>query len=133
MTEKFVPVAVNGSILDVADAGGLKFSPAKGVRTIYWTLPPNNEWFWPENHPGNPAFGWIDSAPDDVFPWPPKIFAAGKKLVIDNKHFNLGSKGEWRYLLRAAREIPGQPGKYEYATTTFTRTSNNPVIINKDR
>jgi len=140
MTDKIVKVTRNADTLDVADAGALKFDVAKGVRTIFWTLSGNelDAWFWPEGHPGKPAFTWIDTPPDGVFPWPPKTIADGKKLVIDNKHFNLRSKVDWKYMLRAAREKPGKPGEYEYATTTYTapattsiRTSNNPVIINK--
>ena len=141
MSEKHVKVTVKNGAVDIADGGGLKFDPAKGTRTIFWELGGTEGWFFPKNHPGKPAFTWVDSPDDGIFS-DPVICADDRTLVMDDYHFNLASKGDFVYMLRVARVISG--GGYEYLTSTYDqfrqirradkmgiRTINNPVIINK--
>jgi hypothetical protein len=136
MTLKVVKVKLNNKgTLDVADSGGLEFDPAKGVQIIAWSLSGNalaNAWFPDDKQ--LPAFTWIDT-PDPLIFSRPAVTGNGRRVLVDNDHLNLGTQGQWIYMLRVAYQKAD--GGIDYYTTTVTRTSRdgtrlstNPIIIN---
>lgn len=135
MALKIVKVTLANGVLDVADSGGLEFQPAKGVQIVAWSLSGSalsSAWFPDDQF--FPAFSWIDTPSPEIFSQA-TVAGAGRRLIIDNDHLNLGSQGQWIYMLRAAYVKPD--GSLGYYTTTRSRTnregirtSNNPIIIN---
>jgi len=156
---KVVNVSLKGDVLDVDDAGALQFKSSKAVRRIEWRLSGSalDDAFFPGSDSGVEAFALVKAPRFDVV-CNAVVIDAGRTLVAINKHFNVGSMGDFVYLLRVGTPDSSLPGGVRYYTTTYdeppppppppttsgpkpggkgkgkgrkgVRTINNPVIVN---
>ncbi|MEO8159818.1 MAG: hypothetical protein ABI588_00255 [Arenimonas sp.] len=130
----------NDDVLDVSDGGDTGIDRARGVEIIVWKLSGSNlnGAEFADETPDGSGFNWIDKS-TGIFSQP-LLSANRRRMIMEDDHPNAGSAGHWIYMLSVRLRDPDANGKPVFRTTTNvrgkkrkkdTRTTNNPVIINR--